>query len=78
MDRLSVCSCFARDQYFTSAPVLVPQPSAVFTVWVPVPVMPVCSGILPVMEHHDVETGAVSKPIAAAGDDIASVPRDRE
>jgi len=42
----------------------------------PVPAIPVCSGILPVAERHDAESGAVSRPIAAACNDIAAVPRD--
>jgi len=44
------------------------QPTAVFTVWGPVHVIFICSDILLIVEHHGVESGAVSKvrrPIAA-------------
>jgi len=51
------------------------QTRAVFTVWVPVPVIPICSGILPIMECHDVESGAVSRPIAETCDVTAAIPR---
>jgi len=30
------------------------------------------------MERHDVESGAVSRPIAATCNDSAAIPRDRE
>jgi len=47
------------------APAVVSLMSAVFTVWVPVLAIPICFSILPVTECHDVESGMVSKPIAA-------------
>jgi len=51
---------------FTHAPIAVSLLlSAVFTIWVPVPVIPICSSILPVTERHYVESGTVSRPIAA-------------
>ena len=71
----------------TPAPTAVRLPSrsrsritqcCVYTTGTPVPAIPVCSGILPVAERHDAESGAVSRPIAAACNDIAAMPRDRE
>jgi len=41
-------------------------------------VIPVCFDILPDMAHHNVESGMVSRPIAATCNITAAMPRDRE
>ena len=50
--------------------------SAVFTVWVPVPVSPISFGILPVKEGHDIESGTVGRPTAAACNVTAAMLQD--
>ena len=52
--------------------------SAVFTAWVVVPVIAICSGLMLVMKCHDVESGAVSRPIAATRNNIAALPQYQE
>jgi len=41
-------------------------------------VIPVCSSMLPVTERHDVESGTVSRPIAATCNVTATMPREQE
>jgi len=68
------CVCHSRPSpsTFTPAPIALPHNPVLFTLRVPVLVIPVYSGILPVTERHDVESGAVSRPVGATCKDIAA------